>query len=290
MTFDSKTYLAWVQECNRYHPSDFLPLWVGDTRVGSVYRGNLAYFTEFPEVFVLEDDVAVRLHPRLETPHERSEALEIATRAWHDQGLLPPWRNEPYRVAPHFDAPPLLEVERAAASFLGVQRYGVHLNGLTRRNGEWMMWVGRRSPHSATYPDLYDQMVAGGVAAGMTPWQTLLKECAEEADIPETLASQAKPVGLVSYAMEHRQRMVRDVLFLYDLELPADFVPHNADGEAAGFYLWPLAEVARIVSETRDFKLNTNLVVIDFLIRHGWLTPEQPYFTEICLGLRGRFY
>jgi hypothetical protein len=50
--------------------------------------------------------------------------------------------------------------------------------------------------------------------------------------------------------------------------------------------LLPLAEVAAIVRETDDFKLNCNLVVIDFLIRHGWLDPQSPGYLALVLGLR----
>lgn len=32
----------------------------------------------------------------------------------------------------------------------------------------------------------------------------------------------------------------------------------------------PISEVARLVRETTDFKTNCNLVIIDFLIRHGY--------------------
>ncbi|HEV7286338.1 MAG TPA: hypothetical protein VGN75_15895, partial [Kaistia sp.] len=75
-------------------------------------------------------------------------------------------------------------------------------------------------------------------------------------------------------------------LFVYDLECPAEFVPRNTDGEVAEFALMTLDEVARIVRETDDFKFNVNLVVIDFLIRHGWLTPEHPEYLSLALALR----
>ena len=78
----------------------------------------------------------------------------------------------------------------------------------------------------------------------------------------------------------------RDVLYCYDLELPEDFVPQNTDGEVEAFMLLPLAEVAAIVHETDDFKLNCNLVIIDFLIRHGWLDPQTPEYLALVLGLR----
>ncbi len=32
----------------------------------------------------------------------------------------------------------------------------------------------------------------------------------------------------------------------------------------------------RLLAETNDFKFNVGLVIIDFLIRQGYLTPDDP--------------
>ena len=40
------------------------------------------------------------------------------------------------------------------------------------------------------------------------------------------------------------------------------------------------------VAETREFKFNCNLIVIDFLVRHGLIGPERPDYIEIVGGLR----
>jgi hypothetical protein len=50
--------------------------------------------------------------------------------------------------------------------------------------------------------------------------------------------------------------------------------------------LWPLARAAASVRETDAWKFNCNLVVIDFLIRHGFLTPDEPDYLELVKGLR----
>jgi hypothetical protein len=43
--------------------------------------------------------------------------------------------------------------------------------------------------------------------------------------------------------------------------------------------------VAEIVRETEEFKANCNLVIIDFLIRHGLLDPDQEDYTRLVTGL-----
>ncbi len=78
-----------------------------------------------------------------------------------------------------------------------------------------------------------------------------------------------------------------DVIFVYDLELPADFEPRNTDGEIDEFYLWSMDEAVATTRETSDFKFNCALVNIDFFIRHGALNAEtDPDYLEIVTGLR----
>lgn len=45
-------------------------------------------------------------------------------------------------------------------------------------------------------------------------------------------------------------------------------------------------EVANIISASDDFKDNVNLVILDFMIRHGVLRPEMPGYLDLVSGLR----
>ncbi len=100
------------------------------------------------------------------------------------------------------------------------------------------------------------------------------------------LATRAVPAGAVSYRCERPEGLRDDVFFNFDLELPDDFIPRNTDGEVESFELWPMARVMETMRETRDFKFNVNLVILDFAIRHGVLTPDDPDYQEIWEGLR----
>ena len=77
-----------------------------------------------------------------------------------------------------------------------------------------------------------------------------------------------------------------DVLYCYDIEFPLDFEPKNTDGEVEEFLLLPIDEVMEIVRDTDDFKLNCNLVIIDFLVRHGRIGPERSDYLQLVQGLR----
>jgi thiamine pyrophosphokinase len=113
--------------------------------------------------------------------------------------------------------------------------------------------------------------VAGGVPAGYTPFQALLKEAGEEAALPETLAMQARHVASFRYDMERPEGLRRDLIHAYDLELPEDFTPTPVDGEVESFALWPLTRVLEVLATSDAFKFNVALVLIDLLLREGMI-------------------
>ncbi len=48
----------------------------------------------------------------------------------------------------------------------------------------------------------------------------------------------------------------------------------------------PAGEVVARVRDTDDFKFNVNLVIADFAVRHGVVTPAEPDYLAIVAGLR----
>ncbi len=176
-------------------------------------------------------------------------------------------RGEAFDVRASPGGPVLAQVDRGALPCLGIAAEGVHVNGLVRGANGWSVWVALRAATRALDPGKLDHMVAGGICAGMDAAETLVKEAAEEAGVPATLARQARPAGVISYAMERPEGLRRDRLYCYDLELPADFVPVPRDGEVERFMLMPVAEVMRLVAETDAFKFNVNLVLIELFER-----------------------
>lgn len=281
--------LHWVKMCNEYNKEDFIPLIVDNELLGAISKQCLNLFEKEKEIFRVENGI-LSLKPQ--TFEDRTFEIEKITKKWFQEGIVKHWKNEPYRVSTDFNAEPKFLVERAAASLFGVQKYGVHLNGFVREDkNKIKMWIGRRSATSGLYPNKLDQLVAGGLGAGFTPRETLIKECEEEANISKNLAQQAKSVGVITYCMTSEQgNLNRDVLFIYDLELPPNFVPENTDGETQAFYLWDLNKIMELIENTEEFKLNCNLVVIDFLIRHGFITSENtPNYLPLIQGLHGFF-
>lgn len=278
------SYLDRIDECNAHDLSGYRCFAIGEASVGWVRHDLAEELAGEAGVFRLGEE-ALTLHPSLADFDGRSVAVERVVRGLAEAGRISGWRDEHYPVATGFAAPPLMRLERAAVPYFGVRAYGVHLNGFVREGHRLKMWVARRARGKHTYPGQLDNMVAGGQPIGLGLKENLVKECAEEAAIPPEIAGRAISVGAVSYVLETPEGLRPDVLFNYDLELPPDFEPRNTDGEVESFHLWPIEEVAELVRETREFKFNCNLVVIDFLVRHGIIGPEDPDYLEILRGL-----
>jgi isopentenyldiphosphate isomerase len=155
-----------------------------------------------------------------------------------------------------------------------------------RRPDGPLIWVARRAKSKPTYPGMLDNTVAGGQPVGLGLHDNMVKECWEEAGIPEELARKAVCTGAITYRMDAEDGLKPDVQFCFDLELPADFVPRNTDGEIDEFFAWPWRKAAEVVSETREFKFNCNLVLIDFFVRHGLVDPGRADYLDIVAGLR----
>ena len=272
-----------IRACNNYEPSRAVPLLAGENRIGWVRRDNAAALARFPRVFAVEPE---RVRLVAEGDADRvSAAVDEVVEALLTEGKLPKWRNETFDVSTRWGEPPIFRLDRGAVPFFGVRAYGVHLNGFRRDGGALELWIGRRAPDKRVAPNKLDNLVAGGIGNGLAAQPTLVKECDEEAGIPAALAERALPVGAVSYRMETELGIRDDVLFVYDLALPADFTPKCNDGEIVDFALMPATDVVERVRRTDDFKFNVNLVILDFALRHGLLSPEDPEYLEVATGL-----
>ena len=252
---------------------------VDDARAARLAR--FGCFDVTPEAVVLDSGLA--------TAQARSAAIADVAATLRSEGALPAWRDELYTVAPQFDAPPLFRIERGAARYFGVRTYAAHVNGIVCDGDETRMWIARRSLQKAVDPGLLDNLVGGGIAAGMRVDETVAKEAWEEAGIDATTVRAARPVGVVHAVRILFDGLQRETLFVHDLALPRTFVPSNQDGEAVGHRLVSLAEAARIVAtENNDDEatLDASLVILDYLVRHGAIRPDQPRFAALVRLLR----
>ncbi|XP_062148657.1 nudix hydrolase 20, chloroplastic-like [Alnus glutinosa] len=280
-----------IRICNRgsEKQSEFLPFAIEDQIVGYIHNGFASHLRKFQDVFVFPQDSScgghVTFHPMLSTPEDRTSAVGDVVKRLGEE-LIPGIRNELFPVTSSFGAPVFFSLERAAAPYFGIKAYGVHMNGYVERDGQKLLWIGKRSQEKATYPGMLDHLVAGGLPHGIACGENLVKECEEEAGIPRSIANKAIPVGAVSYMDIDGYRYKRDVLFCYDLKLPESFRPENQDGEVDSFKLIPVTHVANVIRRTQFYKPNCSLVIIDFLVRHGYMSPEYIGYLDLLQSLR----
>lgn len=274
------SYLSHIRRCNQFPKEQFLPFLIDGETFGLTHKDHIAHLTRYPSVFNA-DDKGLYLNPELDTPKKRTESVNEVVTELYQAGIIDSWVGERYSISTAFQSEPVMLIERAAVAFLGVRGYGIHMNGLVRKADGIHVWVAVRSRSKPFWPGMLDQMVAGGQPEGIGLLDNLIKEAAEEAAIPKSVSSHASFEGEIYYCAATHRGLNNDGIFIYDLWLDEDFVPHNTDGEVESFQLLPLTEVARLVDETTEFKDNCNLVNIDLFLRYGLIDEHHPDFEHI---------
>ena len=247
--------------------------------------------------------VGIRLAPDDMGLASRTETVAALVRELVKDGVIPKGklRNELQDARPLSDGwvgskglPPPLRLERGAMIHFGVPSYGIHVNGWVRNPDSagddprpWALWVAKRSMSKSTYPGRLDQMVAGGQPSGIDFGENVRKECEEEASLPPEVIDRIRPAGMVCYRYAAKKGLSSKILATYDVEMPAGITPVAGDGEVEGFQLMKVSEVISSIRADPDaWKPNSALVMIEFAMRHGFLSPDDPGYFEIGRLLR----
>jgi 8-oxo-dGTP pyrophosphatase MutT (NUDIX family) len=273
-------FVRHFKACNQHDFSRFVPLALGGTRYGFVSR-ELAEILPAATGLFTANKHRLALAERFDTFDTRSAALGQATQ-WIAAHYGKKLRDEMYAVVGDWGDEPAAQVDRAAVPWFGIRAWGVHVNGFVRKSDGIHLWIGERAADRPADPGKLDNLIGGGQPIGLSIEENLCKEAAEEAGIDPALALTATRSATIHYHLDRPDGMRRDTLFVYDLELPESFVPQNTDGEVASFRLLPLAEVATLVRDTDQFKFNCNLVIIDFMMRHGFISPAHEEYGELA--------
>lgn len=266
-----------------------VPFMVDGHLVGLI-RSRLLPLIRAATSVLCEDGTAVNLDPGLDSFEKRTDAVDALLRKWRREenlSALKGWREERYDVRPWFSSGVLFSMERAAASLFGVLQYGVNLNGFVRDAEKGLcVWIQRRSQQKPTWPGKLDNMVSGGLTSGLGVLEAMHKESWEEAGLPRDLLPSIRSAGSVSFFYESERGLFPNTEFVFDIELPREFVPTPQDGEVEEFHLYSAEELAELVC-SEDFKTSSAPITLDFLIRHGVITPENnDDYLQICEMLR----
>lgn len=206
---------------------------------------------------------------------------------------LKAWRNEKYAI--WIQQTPYVLIERALSGPFGIITHGSHINGYVTDpvSQEIKFWIPRRSATKPTWPLLLDNTIAGGLGYPYGPYETAIKESLEEANLEKDVIERyIESAGVVTYfhyegdASQDKfdsegSYIVGEAEFIYDLHLPHDIIPRPNDGEVDSFNLMTLEQTIYAL-QNKEFKPNCGLVMVDFLIRHGYITAEnEPNFIAI---------
>ena len=248
---------------------------------------------KFDSIFEVTADF-VKLRDEHTDQQQRSDVIADVLERLRQEDSVPclrGWRDELLAVRTSFHSSPVMLIERAAGPLFGIRSYGCFTNGYICHDGQrpTHIWLGRRSMQKSTWPGKLDCIAAGGISAGQIPLQSMVKECEEEAGIPASLSAQLIPVGGVSYTglASDEWGIKPDFLFTFDLQLEPSFQPVCADGEMESFQLYPISEVvSMLISAEPLFKPNVGVVLVDFLVRHGFVACDEPGYIELVSSLR----
>ncbi|WP_144110954.1 NUDIX hydrolase [Paraburkholderia sp. BCC1886] len=275
--------LPCITAARRFDIQAHVPFHIGAEQVGWIRSSDVPLLARWPDVFEI-DATRVTLAPAFDTVDLRSAALGSVIGALAADGRIPGWRNETYAIRNAFDAAPLAYIERAASRFFGTLTYAVHLNGVVEYagGGAPQLWIARRSDTKATDPGMLDNVVAGGIGWGFSVAQTIVKECWEEAGIPEDIAARAT-AGRTAHVLQSLPEGTQaEQIFIFDLALPADFAPRNQDGEVGEHRLARIDEVARWIEEDA-MTVDASLATLDCLLRRRWIDADA------CPGIEALF-
>ncbi|WP_420550245.1 NUDIX hydrolase [Litorivicinus lipolyticus] len=219
---------------------------------------------------------------------QNSDQLDALCNDIRDQ-IATRWHTEAFGLYTLSDQRMVATVPRGCVPYLGIQAFGVHANGFVREHGELKMWVAKRSETKPTFPGQWDNMVGGGLTAGMSPDDVLAKEAEEEAALDMSRAISVQPAGILSYCHASDGGLRNNALYLYDIEVPAGWTPTPNDGEVERFELWDMPRLRACIEHTCDFKYNCNLVIMDFMLRHGVIDANEPGYERLKSALNERF-
>jgi 8-oxo-dGTP pyrophosphatase MutT (NUDIX family) len=263
----------------------YRPFIVDGAHLGYVDDARASRLAAFgPDLFRV-DDGGVALARRLDSANRRSAALAGVARVLRDERALPGWRDELFAVAPAFGDRPVLLIERGAARYFGVRTFAAHVNGIVGTGHSTSMWLARRSAAKAVDPGLLDNLVGGGIAAGQSARDAMVREAWEEAGIDAALARTARAAGVVHVARARPDGLQRETIFVDDLHLPTTFVPANQDGEAVEHRLVRLDDAARAIASEAgadEVTVDASLVVLDFLLRNGSVERRSAWAARLA--------
>lgn len=276
--------LGCIRHFSAFERSRFRPFLCAGQRIGWVTHEFTALLAADPEIFEVGPD-SVCLAARLDDVETRSQAVNQTVWRQRDLPWFRRWNDEYAGVSAGRRDAPLLHLARCATVPFGVRTYGAHVNGYVREGSGLRLWVARRASGEPDFGEQLDTLVGGFIGAGLTPDEIAERELGEEAGIDVERLRAPRAVGVVSGIRQEIEGVRPFSIYCYDLELGPGEEPVNRDGEIDGFELLTVPQVVERLEAGR-FKFNAVWVVVDWLMRNGFVAAEGRHFIELGDALR----
>jgi 8-oxo-dGTP pyrophosphatase MutT (NUDIX family) len=251
-----------------HDPATRVPFMLADgaqrVAVGSVARAHVATLRRWPQWLDVHDAGVTLTAPVA----ARFDALSHVNAALHADGLIRAWRDEPFALFDVNGRELGVSMERAATRFWGTLTLGAHCNGhVADADGRAThLWVARRAPTKPTDPNKLDNLIGGGVPAGQSPRDTVLREGWEEAGLQPAQMQGLQRGRVLRLLRDIPEGLQREWIHVYDLALPAGTVPQNQDGEVAAVALHSVAQALELAAGDA-MTVDAALVTLDFALR-----------------------
>jgi 8-oxo-dGTP pyrophosphatase MutT (NUDIX family) len=275
MTQHSWPAIALARACNGPARIPFVLMDEQGPVLGSVALAHLGALRAWPDAFELlaaADGAPRALVLRLAAGVRDARLARIHARLRAD-GLIAGWRDEPYPLRDRAGGEHGI-IERAASRFWGTLTLGAHCNGyVADASGRpTHLWIARRSASKPTDPGRLDNLIGGGVPAGQSPREAVVREGWEEAGLEPRQMAGLVTGGLIDLECDIPEGRQHERLHVFDLELPAGLVPSNQDGEVSEHRLMTIAEAfGRAAGD--ELTTDAALATLDFAIRRRLLEP-----------------
>lgn len=256
--------------------------------------------------FGLRVDKTPEQDPPIELIGARSDAFERFTDLLLECKIISKRHTDMYPITDLRKAGGniLATVNRNTAPYLGINSIGVHLlcyvhddqqgDGVGGKNesgrSNVSLWLAQRAANKSHNALRWDPTVAGGQPASMGFFENVVKEAGEEAGIdPDLVTERAVSTGCLSQmtCKTDGTCMKPSLYYTWDMQVDKkNFVPMPTDGEVSVFEVCSAKQLEYEVRHGDRLRPAMILVVTDFLIRHGVITPDnEPDYAQILSAM-----
>ncbi|OAQ97288.1 hypothetical protein LLEC1_00042 [Akanthomyces lecanii] len=267
-----KSYIALCDDCDRLpeYPATCYTLHIQGFEgvYGHLIEDTIKSMTWNDSWVVNHDELTVTL--RGDTRESRQEGIDKTLLFERDKGtfkVLKKWTGERFPIyGPGREL--IVDLERSGAT-------------LFDSDGRVSIWLARRAPTKTLYPNRLGVTVGGSLPARETPLECLIRESQEEASLPADLISKhAKSTGITAFVTASESEttsggesgLIRaETQFVYDMKVDENVIPTPFDMEASDISLYSIDEIKKALDD-REFTPGNGCLILDFFIRHGFVT------------------